>query len=377
MRHPDDFEQNIKIDLVRLYLESREWSHRRLQSEILGIDAPPRGGGYVAMEILRSFGLVDDSLKGLFLEVDGVGELNQVLSSSVLPESTRLLIRELYRNFQNLPDRSKRTFLLTWNPEKWVWDNVETDLKQFQDHGKFVMRWGCGNRTDIKNGDRLFFIKLGSEFPRGIIGSGHAVRQSYEAEHWDGDKERVGWNVDISFDVLLDFHKEPHSILSYETLISDEKLKNQTWSPRASGVIIESPVDNYLEELWRSKFISQITKCFNSSPLGRKEGKAIEVMSKRYERDKTAREECLKIHSHACLACGLDFGKRYGPIGEGFIHVHHIIPISQRNGEYVPDPSKDLIPLCPNCHAMIHKLDPPYELEKLKEVLLETSKLVN
>lgn len=51
----------------------------------------------------------------------------------------------------------------------------------------------------------------------------------------------------------------------------------------------------------------------------------------------------------------MDFEKMYGEIGRGFIHVHHIVPISTIGEEYKIDPIKDLVPVCPNCHAMLHK----------------------
>lgn len=43
-------------------------------------------------------------------------------------------------------------------------------------------------------------------------------------------------------------------------------------------------------------------------------------------------------------------------LGKGFIHVHHIVPISTRKGEpHKIDPENSLVPVCPNCHAMLHK----------------------
>ena len=52
--------------------------------------------------------------------------------------------------------------------------------------------------------------------------------------------------------------------------------------------------------------------------------------------------------------CGFNFLERYGEIGRGFIHVHHVNPLSQ-TGEQIVDPKTDLVPVCPNCHSMIHR----------------------
>lgn len=52
----------------------------------------------------------------------------------------------------------------------------------------------------------------------------------------------------------------------------------------------------------------------------------------------------------------------------GFIHVHHINQISDIGKEYEVDPIKDLIPVCPNCHAMIHSKRPAFTIEEIKEI---------
>ena len=52
---------------------------------------------------------------------------------------------------------------------------------------------------------------------------------------------------------------------------------------------------------------------------------------------------------------------------KNFIHVHHVTPISKVGREYKIDPIKDLIPLCPNCHAMIHK---DISLEEIQKISL-------
>lgn len=60
--------------------------------------------------------------------------------------------------------------------------------------------------------------------------------------------------------------------------------------------------------------------------------------------------------------------KVYGEIGRGFIHVHHKVPLSSIGKEYELDPIKDLVPVCPNCHAMLHRKEPPYDVNDLKEL---------
>ena len=90
-----------------------------------------------------------------------------------------------------------------------------------------------------------------------------------------------------------------------------------------------------------------------------------------YERNKDAREKCIKIHGTICKACGFDFERTYGEHGKGFIHVHHIIPLNLIGSRYVVNPETDLIPLCPNCHAMVHRFkDKVLELDDLKALII-------
>ena len=85
------------------------------------------------------------------------------------------------------------------------------------------------------------------------------------------------------------------------------------------------------------------------------EGTEKSSVSVRYERDKDARAKCLERYGFKCQVCGIDMEEKYGMYGHNFIEVHHIVPISKQGGAYKLDPIKDLRPLCPNCHAMIHR----------------------
>lgn len=89
----------------------------------------------------------------------------------------------------------------------------------------------------------------------------------------------------------------------------------------------------------------------------------------RYERNPLNRELCLAAKGYTCKICGFNFEEHYGELGHHFIHVHHIIPISYMSEAYTIDPLKDLIPVCPNCHAMLHRKEPPLHPEELKSIL--------
>lgn len=98
------------------------------------------------------------------------------------------------------------------------------------------------------------------------------------------------------------------------------------------------------------------------------EGARYSVLSTAIERNPIAREACIAHYGCKCNVCDFDFGKVYGGLGAGYIHVHHRTEISTRPGEYKVNPIEDLIPLCPNCHAMAHRERPPVSLDRLKEM---------
>ncbi|MCO6042756.1 HNH endonuclease [Aeoliella sp. ICT_H6.2] len=99
------------------------------------------------------------------------------------------------------------------------------------------------------------------------------------------------------------------------------------------------------------------------------EGEATRVVVNRYERDPQARALAIAHYGCQCMACSFDFEKTYGPLGHGFVHVHHLAPLAELQGEYTVDPVKDLRPVCPNCHAMLHRRSPPFTIEELQHYL--------
>jgi hypothetical protein len=88
-----------------------------------------------------------------------------------------------------------------------------------------------------------------------------------------------------------------------------------------------------------------------------------------YERNAKARRACIAHYGTDCFICGFSFKAVYGEAGGGFIHVHHLKPLSEIGEEYRLDAIADLRPVCPNCHAMIHRRVPAYTIEEMKRLL--------
>ena len=102
------------------------------------------------------------------------------------------------------------------------------------------------------------------------------------------------------------------------------------------------------------------------APARRVEGATSRVSVNAYERNPAAREACMQRHGVRCAVCGFDFGAVYGDLGKGFIHVHHLVPLAAVKREYVVDPDADLCPVCPNCHAMLHRHSTVLSIDELQ-----------
>lgn len=99
------------------------------------------------------------------------------------------------------------------------------------------------------------------------------------------------------------------------------------------------------------------------------EGATKRVSVNIYERSAAARSACLAHHGYACAVCRFDFEATYGELGRGFIHVHHLKSLSKLDRQYEVDPINDLRPVCPNCHAMLHRTDPPMSIKNLRRLV--------
>lgn len=100
------------------------------------------------------------------------------------------------------------------------------------------------------------------------------------------------------------------------------------------------------------------------------EGKIRQVNLTRHERNSELRQACLRHYGYVCQVCGMDFERFYGEAGRQFIEVHHLDPIAETDGEHALDPKTGLVPLCSNCHSMIHRnpAGKPYTMEEMRKI---------
>lgn len=104
--------------------------------------------------------------------------------------------------------------------------------------------------------------------------------------------------------------------------------------------------------------------------IGLPEGAKTRIEVNRYERDRRNRAAALSIHGFGCKACDLNMADRYGDAATGLIEVHHVTPVSVLGEGYVIDPIRDLVPLCPNCHAVTHRRTPPFSVGEVREMMV-------
>lgn len=252
------------------------------------------------------------------------------------------------------------------------WDDLPKWTKAIQEGKVDPIRWSCGQSKRIQMGDRVFFIRLGKK-PRGLFASGLVAKSAYEDKHWDSDKARKGatsYFVKVTLDALLDPNSEDQILP--RKLLNESPYSEMHWDTQMSGVLIPDKIAGEIENLW-SNFISAKNFSFPEEIAETQEefveGAARQVFVNAYERNPEARRICIEHFGASCQVCNFDFESKYGKIGRGYIHVHHLKQISEIRKEYKVNPIKDLRPVCPNCHAIIHKRKPPFTIEEVKNFL--------
>ncbi|MCY3650061.1 MAG: HNH endonuclease [Acidimicrobiaceae bacterium] len=241
-------------------------------------------------------------------------------------------------------------FILTWKPPNW-----DTSPEDYENRVRTTARgdtvrepWSTGARkSGIAVGDEVVLLRQGTY--RGIIASGHATSEISLAAN---DRPRVG----VAWETWVHLTDR----LPVETL--REFAPRFRTAVRASGEELSPDQATAVRQQW-THWLNQPTAMsgdeagvlLDGNPVI-PEGAKAQVVVNRYERSRRARDACLAHHGYACKACGLRFEQRYGEIGRGFIHVHHTTPLSQvaDDPSYKLNPVKDLVPICPNCHAMLH-----------------------
>ncbi len=243
-------------------------------------------------------------------------------------------------------------------------------MDRFAAGEEVIERWKIGAYKKFGLGDRVFLSRTGKQFP-GLLGSGRIASDARREPDFE-DPSKEAWYADVRFDYLSN---SPTTVVaSHIELAQRLDILPRAFTPQTSGHSF-SGNSVELETLW-SKLIGH-SEAIYPDEINTDDGtEYIEGLKKsvtvnKYERDKEARLKCIEEHGTTCKACGINLAVVYGPeLGKKYIHIHHLIPLKDIGSEYRVDSIKDLVPLCPNCHSMVHQVDPPLAVEALRSKIL-------
>jgi 5-methylcytosine-specific restriction protein A len=228
-------------------------------------------------------------------------------------------------------------------------------------------RWSVGrNRPSIYIGETAYLYR--GHVDTGLIARGSIVSLPFLAPHYDPERAAAG-------ETMTYVNVEWHEVRPLEDTIPVDELMQRVptfkWKNiYQSGNEAHPPADEQLDELWGAdRFGLDEERLFGTT--GFVEGNRSAVLVNRYERDPRARKACLGHYGYECSACGQDMATLYGPLGVDFIHVHHVRELSSLGPGYKVDPVADLRPLCPNCHAIVHRQRPALDVDVLRLHLLK------
>ncbi|TLM87494.1 HNH endonuclease [Pseudarthrobacter sp. NamE5] len=240
--------------------------------------------------------------------------------------------------------------ILGWNAGQWNRWNYRAVLEQVLAAGRFLDRWEVSEGgTSVPPGTEAWLLFQGSGgAASGLLGHGVMVSEPLAAEQLHGD-EASGLYTGIVFDALLPFGEQIPSDALFAA------VPGIPWDRALHVSLLPVPpsAEQALRRLWREQGPPAIDPA-ELVPGTHPPDAVSSIEVNRYERDPDARRVCVAFHGTACAACGFSFEAAYGEIGEGFIQVHHTVPASLLGSGYELDPVTDLVPLCPNCHAMVH-----------------------
>lgn len=235
------------------------------------------------------------------------------------------------------------------------------------------------NGTGIPREIRNFFnvVDMGKKEKREIklIHRQKEFTARIEMDNHPSPRSRMMWKADFSNVIRESFPDEYTSFLNNEETQDNVelKLKFETVNDEIDTYNVELLVPVH-KEVMQEDIDAEDTEIYGP----RTEGNAVKYYGKRYERDPMNRKRAIEYHGLSCVACGFNFEEVYGERGKEFIEVHHVKPLSTLDSEMIIDPKKDLVPLCSNCHRMVHRRkDDVLSIEDLKDLLSSKKEVLN
>ncbi|MDC0706247.1 HNH endonuclease [Priestia sp. AB] len=268
--------------------------------------------------------------------------------------------KELEENNHN---NARRIWLVPANPNEY---DLESAFSRYE-----TLDWK--RSYNYEKGDILFMYVSGNikkirykvEVTEGLV---RTNKVTYDKAFWMDDekfKQSKEWKY-----MRFRFVDEVDT-----TELSLKKLREHGLKGNIQGAMkLTGDLRNYI----MSFFKQDLTEGYYPDEVSQtlEEGKRKTVTVNVYERNPIARKRCIEYYGVQCQACEVDFENKYGEVGKDFIHVHHIKPLHEIQQGYIVDPIKDLIPVCPNCHAMLHRQENGryLSIDQLKNRILTVAK---
>jgi len=149
----------------------------------------------------------------------------------------------------------KTTYILTWNPSKWNWEDYDAAVEKTGQGESYVIPWSTGSTKGIRKDDRLFMLRQNVD--RGLIAAGYAASDCFQDSHWDGSGRNANF-VRFEIDCLLPIEKR----LPIENLLDETAF---TWNNMpASGMSLPPEDAEIVEHLWLDHLASHQSKTTDS-----------------------------------------------------------------------------------------------------------------
>jgi len=136
-------------------------------------------------------------------------------------------------------------------------------------------------------------------------------------------------------------------------------LKNQINKVRLSD--LETTIAEQLPE--------QSTPSLQDTQTEFPEGGIQEITLELRKRNPLLRKQVIARYGYRCQICGFSFEEFYGELGKGYIEIHHLTPLSDRENE-TNTRIEDVVVVCANCHRILHRNGKtPVPIESLREIV--------
>jgi 5-methylcytosine-specific restriction protein A len=260
--------------------------------------------------------------------------------------------------------------ILAWNPDRRDGWHYAAAVEQVIETGQFLASWTVPAQEEIRSGAEAW-LWLQGRTRCGLLGHGLVVSADPETlDERPGEAHATGpaimsRRITVAFDALLPPGDE---ILPG---ILAEAVPEVGWAAMKHPVMMLDPLlEPKVRDVWREFGPARVSDPTDLVPGSYPTQAASRVQVNRYERNLEAQRICVAHHGASCAACGFSFESAYGGAGAGFIQVHHLVPASQIGSDYQLDPVADLVPLCPNCHAMAHlEVGTPRTVAELRRLM--------